>query len=97
MWYIFNMYHKIEQSHYSIHVGARGRVVLPSEVRRTLGLKEGDRLILTIAEDGSIHLLSASTQAQRLKGLFKDLAPDRDLARELIEQRREESQRESLE
>ncbi len=95
MWYTFDMSHVIKESHYHVHVGVRGRVVLPAEVRKRLGLQEGDRLILTVAPDGSMRLVSASTQARHLKGLFKHVAPDRDLAQELIDERRQEAQQEA--
>ena len=89
------MSHKYDNSHYTVHLGDRGRMVLPAEVRRTLGLQAGDRLILTLGPDASIRLVSARRQARDLKGLFKQLSPDRELVKELIQERREEAQRDS--
>lgn len=80
---------------YAVLVGNKGRVVLPAEVRRQFGLEEGDRLILTVEDDGSMQLVSARTVARNLKGLYKDLEPGRSWAEELIRERREEGQRES--
>jgi len=41
---------------YTLHLGNRGRIVLPAEVRHQLDLKDGDRLILTVEADGSLRL-----------------------------------------
>jgi len=79
---------------YRLHVGNRGRVVLPAEVRHRLDLKDGDRLILTVEEDGSLRLVSARTLAQQLQGMFADVAPGADLVDELLAERRAEARRE---
>ena len=97
MWYPLHMDHitQTTQPRYTLHLGNRGRIVLPAELRRRLDLKEGDRLILTVEEDGSLRLVSARTLAQRLQGMFADLAPGVDLADELLLERRAEIRRES--
>lgn len=92
MWYIFIMIHAIRFTHdnYTIHVGNRGRVVLPAEVRHRLDLKEGDRLILAVEQDGSVRLVSARMLAHKLQGLFADLAPGAHLVDELLIERQTE-------
>jgi AbrB family looped-hinge helix DNA binding protein len=91
------MSHDEPESHrYAIELGDRGRLVLPAEVRRRLGLEEGDRLILTVEADGDLRLVSLRDQVRRLRGLLRDVAPDRDLASELIAERREEGKREEV-
>ena len=82
------------QESYTVTLGERGRVVLPSSLRRELGVHTGDRLILSVQEDGSVRLVSARQLAAELQGIFKDLAPDRSLADELIAERRAEQARE---
>ena len=69
-------------------------MVLPAEVRKALGLKEGDRLLLRVREDGTLELLSAREVARRAKGMFAHVAPGRSLVDELLAERREEARRE---
>jgi AbrB family looped-hinge helix DNA binding protein len=80
---------------YSVTVGARGRVVLPVALRERLGLKEGDKLVLTVQPDGSVKLLSRREAVRRARGLFAHVAPGESLVDELIAERREEACRES--
>jgi AbrB family looped-hinge helix DNA binding protein len=85
-----------EASHnrYTVELGDRGRLVLPADIRRRLGLEEGERLLLTLEGEGDLRLVSLREQVRRLRGLLKDVAPGRDLAGELVEERREEARRE---
>jgi AbrB family looped-hinge helix DNA binding protein len=78
----------------TIALGERGRLVLPAQLRRTLGLHAGDRLIVSVDADGALRLVSARDQAQKLLGLYSDLAPGRSLADELIAERHAEAERE---
>jgi AbrB family looped-hinge helix DNA binding protein len=84
--------HLIE--HFSISLGERGRIVLPAQLRRRLDLHPGDRLIVTVEEEGGFRVVSARELARRMRGLYRDLAPGRSLADELIAERREEARRE---
>lgn len=99
-WYNIVMREKISSSHnrFSLVVGDRGRVVLPAGARRSMGLGEGDRLILTVEKDGSARLVSARVAAREAKGILKDLLPGLatqiSLADELISDRRAEAKAE---
>ena len=83
-----------QSEHYTLNLGARGRLVLPAPLRQLLGLKEGDRLVVTVQADGSLRLISLREQVSRLQGVFKDIAPFVSLVDELIAERREEARRE---
>ncbi|MGH8567801.1 MAG: AbrB/MazE/SpoVT family DNA-binding domain-containing protein [Gammaproteobacteria bacterium] len=72
----------------ALQLGNRGRIVLPAEVRHRLDLKQGDRLILSVEADGTLLLQGARVLAQRLQGMFADLAPGMDLADDLLADRR---------
>jgi AbrB family looped-hinge helix DNA binding protein len=80
---------------YTIHVGERGRLVLPAEVRRALGVDRGDLLALDLDEDAAtLQVRTAGNVARAARGLLRNLAPGVDLAAELIADRRNEAERE---
>jgi bifunctional DNA-binding transcriptional regulator/antitoxin component of YhaV-PrlF toxin-antitoxin module len=76
---------------YTLNLENDGRLVLPEEVLRQLDLKQGDRLILTVREDGTLHLVSLREQVKKVRGILKDKTPERSLVDELIQERREEA------
>lgn len=79
--------------HYTVHLGARGRLVLPAPVRKRLGLREGDRLIVTIDDTRAgrvVHLVSAAQAAHQGRGLLREHSGGRRLVDELLQERREE-------
>jgi AbrB family looped-hinge helix DNA binding protein len=85
----------VPQSGYVLHLGDRGRLVLPARLRKTLGLKAGEALLLTVEKNGAMRL---STRRQRLaatRGMFASISPERILSDELIEERRQEIRREA--
>ncbi len=91
------MWHNRAVAHrgqYAVKLGERGRLVLPAAVRRELGVETGERLIVTLEEDGSVRLVNARTLARRLRGLLRDEYPDVDLVEELLSDRSEEVARE---
>lgn len=85
------------KARFTVQIGTRGRLVLPSEVRRRLNLEEGDFVVLSLEPEGSLNLVSLRERVRRGMGLFKDVAPGTDLASELIRERREEAKREARE
>lgn len=79
--------------HYSIVVGARGRLLLPFRLRQRLNLQPGDRLFATVDEERVIRLVAARELARQLRGMYAEIAPERSLVDELVAERREEAQR----
>jgi AbrB family looped-hinge helix DNA binding protein len=86
-----------ERTVFPVVIAARGRLVLPAEVRERLHIKEGDRLALIVEPDGSIKLQTRKVAIASLQGAFKDLAPGRILSDELIAERRLEAAKEERE
>lgn len=82
--------------HATVTIGPQGRIVLPAEMRRSLGLETGDRLVARL-EEGSVVLETRAASLERLQAEFRAAAGDRDLVAELIAERREEARRELLE
>jgi AbrB family looped-hinge helix DNA binding protein len=82
--------------HYHVRLGNRGRLVLPSKLRRRMGVQDGDRMILTVDPDGTTRLASVREVVQRLAGSWAHLEPrDVSWSDELIRERREEARREA--
>jgi AbrB family looped-hinge helix DNA binding protein len=76
-----------------VAVGPQGRLVVPAEIRRELGLVPGDTLIATV-EDGRLVLQKRETVLRRLRQRFAHIPAGVSLADELIAERRAESRRE---
>ena len=68
----------------------RGRLLLPAEVRRRLGLAPGAALLLEV-EDGTIRLVPRAVAARRGHGIFADRARGGSLVEELRRERRAEA------
>jgi AbrB family looped-hinge helix DNA binding protein len=78
---------------YRLTLGTRGRLVLPAPVRNRLDLREGDQLVLAIEADETMRLSSPRSQGEQLEGTYRDVAPRRSLADELIVERRRDASR----
>lgn len=76
-----------------ITVAERGRVVLPSAVRRELDLKPGTHMLLSTEKDGSLRLRPYRTVAEQNRGLLRDL-PEGSMVDGLLAERRTEAARE---
>ena len=70
----------------------KGRLVVPAEVQRSLGLKPGDQVALELDELG-VHLLSARAEGwRRAQATVRKYVPEGvSLADELLEDRRREA------
>lgn len=67
-----------------------GRVVIPVEIRRELGLKDGDTVLWEFA-DGEARLTTKAARIKRAQALVRRHVPaGASLADELIAQRRSE-------
>ncbi|OGN83759.1 MAG: hypothetical protein A2X23_01925 [Chloroflexi bacterium GWC2_73_18] len=76
----------------SVKVSTKHQIVVPSEVRRQLGIKAGDRLEVRI-EDGDVVLHPRPPRvSERLRGLFRGMYDGKD-AVEYVRELREESER----
>jgi bifunctional DNA-binding transcriptional regulator/antitoxin component of YhaV-PrlF toxin-antitoxin module len=60
-----------------VNVLANGKLVLPVEVRRVLGLEVGDALYLTVTSEGVISLVSVRLQVLTLRGKYKNTLSSR--------------------
>lgn len=87
------MIHPTRVSHSlpTVQLGDKGRLVLPANVRKALGLQPGDRLVVTLEEPGVVRLTSAREIARRGRGMLGSKTPGQDLAGELIAERRKDA------
>lgn len=75
-------------------LGQSGRIVIPTEYRRKLGLKSGDEIIMHLDGQG-LHLYTPAQAVARAQALVRRYVPEgRSLSDELISERREEASRE---
>ena len=79
-----------------VRVGPQGRVVIPAEFRRILGLEPGATLIARI-ESGRLVLEKREKILARLRARFAQIPTEVSLADELIAERRESARRDALE
>jgi len=71
-----------------------GRVVIPADYRRTLGLEIGDEVIVRMA-DGEVHILTRAQALKKAQALVRKHVPkEKSLVRELLRERRSEGTRE---
>ncbi len=82
---------------YSAKVIAGGKIVIPAALRRELGLKEGDRLVVQ-REGGTLVLKPFSEVLRELRERVRRYVPEGvSLADELIAERRTEAAKEEEE
>ena len=75
-----------------VSVGPKGRVVIPVELRRELGIREGSELV-ALVEGEAVVLVPRSAIKSRLRSMFADVGVS--MREELLEDRRREASRES--
>ena len=79
---------------HDVTVGPKGRVVIPVDVRRELGIAEGSALVALVENEG-VLLLPRAAVKRRLRSLFAGSTTS--MAAELISERRAAAARESNE
>jgi AbrB family looped-hinge helix DNA binding protein len=75
-------------------INANGRVVIPAEFRRALGVKSGDMLVLRL-ENNELRIATFRQRLTRAQEMVRNLKiKSKSLADELIAERRKEAARE---
>lgn len=80
-----------------VEVNAQGRVTIPAQMRRDLGIHEGSRLVASI-EDGRLVLEERSHILERFRAQLRATRrtdPSSSVVGSLIEDRRTEAERET--
>jgi AbrB family looped-hinge helix DNA binding protein len=75
-------------------VAEGGRIVIPAEYRKRLGVQVGDDVILQL-DDGEMHVYTIHEAIRRAQEIVRRYIPEgRSLSDELIAERRAEAERE---
>lgn len=75
----------------TVRIDGRGRLVLPADVRRRLGVQPGDDLLVSEEADGALRLESRASAARTLIGLAGS-SGDGSAVEELRAQRRRDGE-----
>jgi AbrB family looped-hinge helix DNA binding protein len=76
-------------------INQQGRIVIPAECRAAAGIKPGDELLIEAIGEGELRLRTPDQAIKAAQAIVARHVPkDRDLAAELIDERREEARRE---
>jgi AbrB family looped-hinge helix DNA binding protein len=71
---------------------AGNRVVIPSAIRKSLGLRVGDAVTLVLQNNGEVRLLTQTEAVKQAQALVRQYIPaERSLVDELLAERREEA------
>ena len=77
-----------------VRIAPGGRVVIPAEFRKALGLEIGDDMVMELT-NGELRLRSFDAALKRVQEIVRTYVPDGvSLADELIRERREQAARE---
>ncbi len=78
-------------------IGAGGRLVIPAEIRRALGLEEGESVVMRV-EDGELRLWTVTEGIRRVQERMAPyIVPGTSAVDELIAERRTENARDEAE
>jgi AbrB family looped-hinge helix DNA binding protein len=71
---------------------AGNRVVIPSAIRKSLGLRVGDAVTLVLQNNGEVRLLTQTEAVKQAQALVRQYVPaERSLVDELLAERRIEA------
>ncbi len=76
------------------HIGKSGRIVIPAQFRKALGVEEGDEIMMSLRE-GEIRIFTRDQAIKNIQAMVRRYVPEGvSLADELIADRRAEAARE---
>lgn len=68
-----------------------GRVVIPAEYRKVLGMNVGDEVVIFLEKD-ELRIISRNVALKKAQDIVKSYATSRNLSDELIKERRQEAE-----
>jgi len=80
-----------------VRIAAGGRIVIPADIRQSLGVREGDELLI-IREGDGIRMTTVLQTAKEVQAFFEKFKkPGENVVDEFLAERREEALREDRE
>jgi AbrB family looped-hinge helix DNA binding protein len=74
-----------------VRIAAGGRIVIPAEIRQSLGVREGDELLIIRERDG-IRITTVLQTAKEVQAFFEQFKkPGESVVDEFLAERREEA------
>jgi len=55
-----------------VSIDERGRILLPSELRRRLGFRKGDKVVIKVRDEGVIELYLLSRLYSKVSSVFEE-------------------------
>lgn len=96
MWHtVFTMAE--ESKSLRVRLGPQGRIVIPADFRRAMGIEAGEPLVATLEGEGRLVIETRKAAWESFLRLFEGIPKDADLVGELIADRRAEARREEEE
>ena len=81
-----------------VKVEQGGRIVIPAEFRKQLGIKSGDIILMTLSEEDTLQIRTYPAMTRRIQAWVRSFVPDDvSLVDELLEDRRKEVAEEEAE
>jgi len=75
-----------------VQLDERARLLIPSDVRKRLGIRKGDAVALELSPDGALQVLPLRVRLRAAKGLFRSQRrDDESVVDALLEERRAEA------
>ncbi len=78
----------------NIRVADGGRIVIPAEVRKRLGMDVGAELVMTVEDDHATIMNANAARRRARQRVRRYVEPGVSLSEELMAERRKEAQRE---
>ena len=80
---------------FAVKLETSGRILIPVEIRRKLGLQPGQDVLLAADDDGLRILGNRAAAVLRIQQRLRQYSPERILSEELIAERRAEAAQEN--
>jgi AbrB family looped-hinge helix DNA binding protein len=71
-----------------------GRIVIPAEVRKRLGLEVGSEVVMSVEDDKATLMSVEAARRWATEMVCRHIPPDVSLSEELMAERKEEAERE---